>query len=412
MKARQNLILGLCLGAAALGFLFVVHGYVKTWRLWNIPAANLPFMDFRVITAGADAHRQGLDPMVSNATDPSGRPLNYPRIWQGLYALGIGQEQTVLLGVISILLFAAGVCVFIPRPSNTDVAFILAAIFSPAVLLCVERGNTDLIVFFLLALAVASAERSAVASVALVLVGFVLKLFPLLGLTVVLGKPRRVVITAAVVAAGVMGFYVWLTYDDLLRINALTGHDTWLSYGMNILWMKLVAEKVSDGLAIQILSRCAVFAAILWGIAGWWRGAGWGAGREGPGLSAFRVGAACYVGTFILENNFDYRLVFLIFAIPQLLAWAGGAQGGLTRVARLALTAIYVSLWSMVIDRLVTALPGGAWLSFLVSEAAKWTVFGTLLYLFAVSAPEWLATARRADHPGPATAGGEPAQSV
>jgi hypothetical protein len=102
------------------------------------------------------------------------------------------------------------------------------------------------------------------------------------------------------------------------------------------------------------------------------------------------VGAACYVGTFVLENNFDYRLIFLIFVLPQLLAWAGDASSGRSGVARVALAGIYVALWSMLIDRAAQAWLGGPWIGFLISEAAEWTVFCTLLQLVLATAPEWL----------------------
>lgn len=396
MKARKNLILGLILGSAVLGLLFVFHGYGNTWRLWNIPAASPPFMDLRVITAGAEAYRQGLDPMTSNPSDSSQRKLNYPRIWQGLYVIGIGPAHTVPLGIVSILLFGVGVCAFVPRVSNTGVAFIMAAVFSPAVLLGVERGNTDLLMFFLLALAVAWAERSQILSVVLVLFGFVLKLFPLLGLVVVLGRPRGFVVKSVVVGVALAVLYVWFSFDDLLRISAATPRDTWLSYGMNVLWMKVAAQNSTAGLGVRILSHCTVLGAALWAGVAWWEGAPAGARKDGPYTNAFRVGGACYVGTFLLGNNFDYRLMFLVFTIPQLLAWAGDASGSLSRVARIALIGLYVSMWSMLIDSLLQAWPWGSWVSFLFGEAAKWTAFYTMLYLLLSSGPEWVAqTARK-----------------
>src|SRR5213075_1209886 len=34
------------------------------------------------------------------------------------------------------------------------------------------------------------------------------------------------------------------------------------------------------------------------------------------------MGAAIYAGSFAVMNNFNYRLIFLLFLIPQLLEWA------------------------------------------------------------------------------------------
>src|SRR5262249_28027873 len=36
----------------------------------------------------------------------------------------------------------------------------------------------------------------------------------------------------------------------------------------------------------------------------------------------FLMGSAIYVGTFAIGANFNYKLVFLLFCIPQLMVWA------------------------------------------------------------------------------------------
>ncbi len=395
----MNLLVALVLGAAALGTLFLTRGYLNTWRMWNIPVAWPPFMDVRVITAGAEAHRRGLDPMVANPTDSSQRPLNYPRIWQGLYALGYGPADTVFTGVALMLLFGVGLGVFVPRIDTSGVALILAALFSPAVLLGLERGNTDLLMFFLLAVAIAAARRGPILAMCLVLLAFVLKLFPLFGAAVILGQPRRTALRWLAVAAVIAALYVGLTFGDLEKISAATPRDTWLSYGFNVLWMKVAAGNAmlgswTRGLTFGMLLGLA-FAA-----GAWWHGGRAGEAKDGPHANAFRVGAACYVGTFLAGNNFVYRLVFLIFAIPQLWDWARGAPGARTWSARLGLAGMYVAMWSMVTDRLLQRWTWGPWTSFLVSSVAEWTVLATLVYLFLSSAPGWFRR-RRADLLGP-----------
>ena len=389
MNARKNLIFGLCLGSAILGLLFATYGYVNTWRLWNIPVAMPPFMDVRVITAGAEAHRQGIDPMLSNPTDSSQRRLNYPRIWQGLYRLVVGPGQDIPIGVVSMLLFGTGLVVFVPRISTAGVGLMLAAVFSPAVMLGVERGNTDLLMFFLLALAVAAARRGTILAVALVLFAFVLKLFPLLGLAVVLGKRRGVVIKSFAIAAVLATLYVWFSFDDLRRISAATPRDTWLSYGLNVLWMKVAGADAGAGYWVRISSYALVLAAAGWaGLAGR-RAPPEGKAPEGIHLNAFRVGAAFYIGTFLLGNNFVYRFMFLIFAIPQLGEWAGGAAVDRPRMwaSRVALIGMYVAMWSMLIDRFLQAWPWGA---FFLGEAGAWALFGALVQLLFASGPEWM----------------------
>lgn len=404
MRARANLIVALVLGAAVLGGLFLTRGYLNTWRMWSIPVAWPPFMDVRVITAGAEAHRRGLDPMVSNPTDSSQRRLNYPRIWQGLYALGVGPGDTVAIGVTLMVLFAIGVGVFIPRLGTPEVVLLLAAIFSPAILLGLERGNTDLLIFFLLAVAIAAIRRGHWLAMILVLVAFVLKLYPLLAVVIVLGQPRRIGLRWLIAAAVVAVLYVGLTWSDLEKISAATPRDTWLSYGMNVLWMKVAAQYPAAGEAVRTLSYVAVVV-LAFGAGVWWRGREPAGTADGPHAAAYRVGAACYAGTFLDGNNFEYRLVFVLFALPQLFAWARESGGARPRAARIALAAFYVAVWSMGIARWLQLRAWGPWASFLTSEAAKWTLFGSLAYLMVSTAPVW-GTPREAGAPrAPAAAG-------
>jgi len=112
------------------------------------------FADLRVITHGADAVAMGMDPLINNPGDPWGRPLNYPRIWQSLYSIGINKSHTVGLGVGIILCFLAGVVMVLPNVSNKTIALVIGALVSPAILLGVERGNIDLFIFFLAALTI------------------------------------------------------------------------------------------------------------------------------------------------------------------------------------------------------------------------------------------------------------------
>ena len=58
--------------------------------------------------------------------------------------------------------------------------------------------------------------------------------------------------------------------------------------------------------------------------------------RETSELLAFRMGALVYLGTFVVGNSFDYRLVCLLLVLPQLLRWPAGGAGGAGRDAVLA----------------------------------------------------------------------------
>jgi hypothetical protein len=107
-------------------------------------------------------------------------------------------------------------------------------------------------------------------------------------------------------------------------------------------------------------------------------------------LDGFRTGSAIYVGTFLLGNNWDYRLMFLLFTIPQLLVWTSHLNPRIRWVSRLTLGAIYICLWSLELENVMVDIPFGGRIGFVLRESCKWLVFyGSSFFLF-VSMPDWV----------------------
>jgi hypothetical protein len=51
-------------------------------------------------------------------------------------------------------------------------------------------------------------------------------------------------------------------------------------------------------------------------------------------VDAYLAGALIYVSSFLAFNNWDYRMVFVLLAVPQLLTWSRAAEPGLAWIAR------------------------------------------------------------------------------
>ena len=172
---------------AALGALLVlVHlgvvigGLTGAWQQTfldlRVPAMTQPFGDFRVIAAGVESAKQGLDPMVNNPADIRGRPLNYPRVWLLVGRPFSGEFGIIAAGLLLALLFslAAGWLVAIQRTTAASLA-ICAVALSSSTWLALERGNNDLLVFALIALALYIPWRYRSALIGL---AAILKVFP------------------------------------------------------------------------------------------------------------------------------------------------------------------------------------------------------------------------------------------
>jgi hypothetical protein len=101
-------------------------------------------------------------------------------------------------------------------------------------------------------------------------------------------------------------------------------------------------------------------------------------------IDGFRLGAVIYLGTFIEGNSFNYRLVFLLFCIPQLMTWMN-SQARNRIWSRITFITLISSCWGMLLLRV---LPVD--LAFWLDELTNWILFTGLLYLFFISLPDWL----------------------
>ena len=107
--------------------------------------------------------------------------------------------------------------------------------------------------------------------------------------------------------------------------------------------------------------------------------------KHGQYLDAFRMGTGIYIGCFLLMNTHDYRLIFLIFTIPQLVEWFLNGGKKILSVPAIALTAMGFSLWNAFIMRFL-----GRPITFVIEESCNWIMLAILLYLLLTSLPEWI----------------------
>jgi hypothetical protein len=298
--------------------------------------------------------------------------MNYPRTWQCLFWLGINQSHTIYFGITLIGLFLVAVYLFVLHADDITVASIVFGVLSPAVLLGIERANTDLLVFFLVSLSIWAVRKHHVASMVSVLSALVLKLFPVFGLAGLLRVDQNKFVRLAVIGGLVIAVYILLSFQDLVLVYQGTPQNPYLSFGLDNLWMNVQNHNHQTGevagkltYLIASLSMVLAFSALLTN-----ESSEISSGQDEDYLDSFRVGSAVYAGTFLLEDNWDYRLMFLLFAIPQLLSWGRRPSFGLSRISAITLITIYLALWHLVIDRNFGLVPFGGRVSFLLDEVS------------------------------------------
>lgn len=350
------------------------------WKFWNIPTLQPPFADAHIVTASAESFRLGFDPEIENPRDPFGRRFNLPAPWKLFFFTSIDQSHTFLFAGFLIASFIFGTLTLIASVDPSSGWLIVLCAFSPPVMLAVERGNVDLFLFFICAVLLSLIERPAVYASALLLIAGVLKLYPVFGMGALMkyGKSAFLKFSAALTLA----LFLLLSIDvqNLRNVFANTEKGYDISYGVDVLpsYLALATRSESLGQVAAFFSMLAVFLILILGFVRATQSVRYLHGSNAHALAAFRLGAGIYVGTFLLGNNWDYRLMFLLFTLPQLLEWIN-----VGKVARYALFGVLISLSYFWIARL---LP----LAYFIDEFANWLTFGGLFYLLVASAPDWL----------------------
>jgi hypothetical protein len=187
-----------------------------------------------------------------------------------------------------------------------------------------------------------------------------------------------------------------VTRGDVATISRTATQGQYYSYGARILLGRLYHGVVgaqwggSRALAQVFVLLAAVVLAL-----GLWLWLRHRSGRspermplaETSDLIAFRMGALVYLGTFLVGNSFDYRLVFLLLTLPQLLRWPASpdAAGQPVKLPQATVAVLLVDLW---VGTLAQQLR-------LWDELVSWTLAGMLLVLLARTTPSIPALRRR-----------------
>lgn len=382
------------LAASLFSFVFLETHFLI--RKWNIPLSVGGFIDARQIGVAAESYAKGYDPMKENLFDSEGyKGLNYPRIWHVLFHTGIDRTHTNLLGTIFAILFFIGVGLFWFYRKYDSLTYLVLSlvVLSPPVMLGIERGNVEVVIFFVLAVALFLYYYSNILGMLFFLFAAILKLYPVFAFLALLKDQKRKCLTLLIPACTMFIVYVLFSLDDLKQIAAIQPMNSKSSYGLNVFWMglthpRLMNLQIADN--VIMIFKTFSYTALIFIFAGAWicsvKYYTESNYNHGKYLDSFRAGAGIYIGCFLLGNNYDYRLIFLIFTIPQLVTWLRDNKKDISFVPLLTIIAMLFSLWSY----FIAARFLGQKLTFLLEEFTNWIMLTTLLYLFLASVPNWV----------------------
>ncbi|MBI1250843.1 MAG: hypothetical protein GC189_05165 [Alphaproteobacteria bacterium] len=328
MTRRAAPYLGLFAAAwAGVAALVLALGWQDGWGALFVHTLSHSFGDFRVLAGSVITDAQGLDPYVTNPGDPEGTLFNHPRIWIYLLApFGLENEARFNAAGVAIAAgFLGSLGYLIWRFPSW--ALTLGAI-SGAVMMGVERGNADLIMFVMVFAAMAAKPDALKAG--LIFIAAVLKLFPILALAAMVrpGADARAVIQGLVAPITVFAaflLYLSATWPDVLMCFANMDSRGAMSYGVKIIAF-LVHERLPQAAVSDVMIYLAFVALLIAQMAlikpqsALLRRRPIANAADGRfEESLFLGGAAIYVLSFLGGDGWDYRMAYCLMCAPLML---------------------------------------------------------------------------------------------
>jgi hypothetical protein len=416
MLKQQSKIDGRFLVIAALlgyfGLLYLANFFVpyhKFWRKLGVPAAENPFIDLAAVLGAFDCDR--LTGEVSLTNNSCFNQISYPSSWSLLTWLGLEQRDTIFLGVLFALIFYVITLMIIGRLNYQEAIVYALILCSPPVMLLVERGNVDIVIYSWLGvgLMIIKNSRALIFRLCAYLLIFfwgVIKLFPIFGLAVIIKEKRNIFLFLSAIFAAAFITYFLASIGEMKTISSI--HDDrgfGIRFGYKALFFKVKSFLSNLSLftigetdikktlrymmyiIMSLLTLLILTRVLLSKFKNFqeWLSSDFVSTDSGKSLDKsqyidyFRLAAGIYLGNFLVIGLVvNYKLTFLIFALPQILDWIK-QENQLSLSSSMALVAIvgtfyaspFLYLWA--IDEIINLL-----------------LFANLLYISLLSMPEWL----------------------
>jgi hypothetical protein len=366
------------IGVAALALfaaLYVYHPYtyqkVMT-AIITLPGPH-PFVDWEWLPAAIECWTKALDVYVYNPcyAEVPNWGFNYSPLWLRITFIRYAHGWTNLSGLsLAVLFFVSLSFLPLPRNGRSDFLIVLFAVLSSVTVFAVERANADVVMFMMIVIGVSALGlRSPVRKLGygIIMLAGLLKFYPFVAL-ISLIRERPVAFTAiALAATAAAGGAAFAYHEEVVRAarNVPSGtlfHPLQFSAyelpnGLGLVAAKLATrlsgpDATSANAIGPFVSKSMLLLLILLALAA----AIWFGGRcrlrhslgqlDTSEARFLLVGAALICGCYFAGVNARYRAIFLLLALPGLLALEHGLPSRLARVAfrGTCLAALFV-LW-------------------------------------------------------------------
>jgi hypothetical protein len=363
------------------------------WRIlqnWGVEAWPTPFLDTDTVLSAVRCLRRGVDVFAANPCDPLRRVYDYSPLWLLLAKLPFTEAWTRPAGLVvdaafllSLLLLPGG------RDRRAAVMIGLGAVSSAAVF-AVERGNNDLVLFVLGALAATLTLRSPLlraCGYGCALLAGLLKYYPMALMALALRERPRGFLLVFLGSCLTVGLFLLVMGHDLVRALRLIPIGSWygdmfgsstLPGGLGALfgWPDWVAPALRVALALAALAGGAALASDR-------RFADSIAALTAREQSFLLAGALLVLGCFFAAQNIGYRAVHLLLVLPPLATLARRPGGTIWMKAApwLALALLWSMGWRHLLEQFTAPDPpdGSVGIGWFVREPIWWVMVTILL---------------------------------
>ena len=256
MLKQQSKIDGRFLVVAALlgyfGLLYLANFFVPYHKFWwrlGVPAAENAFIDLAAVLGAFDCDR--LTGEVSLINNFCFNQIAYPSSWSSLTWLGLEQRDTIFLGVFFALIFYVITLIIIGRLNYQEAVVYALILCSPPVMLLVERGNVDIVIYSWLGvgLMIIKNSRALIFRLCAYLLIFfwgVIKLFPIFGLAVIIKEKRNLFLFLAAIFTTAFITYFLASIGEIKTISSIHDGRIWYSFGYKVRLFVTLYAKSTD----------------------------------------------------------------------------------------------------------------------------------------------------------------------
>jgi len=345
---------------------------------------DFPFLDTDTFMSAVRCLKEGVDVLDANPCDPLRRVFDYSPLWLLLAKLPVTAAWTTPVGIVVDLMFIASLLLLPVGRTTAATGFIVLGVMGSSVLFALERGNNDLVLFALVAVAAALSCRTPalrVAGYAAALLAGLLKYYPM---TVMALATRERPIRFFAIAAGsaaVVALFLVTMGDDLKRALHLIPVGS--LYGDMFGWSSFAGGFARQmdwpddaGTPIQVGLTLAAFGIGV--VLGLRPSTGRALDRlTDPERMALLAGSLLIVSCFFTAQNIGYRAIHLALTLPALTAlWQVRAGRLWTVTMGLVLALLWTQAWRYWIP--LQARPGTI-TGWAIREALWWSTIPILI---------------------------------